>query len=149
MESVPEDIDFEKVKDNIGKLFKCRRANDIHIWQTDSNSRFLSAHLEIENVENGERNKLLSEIQKKLLTDFKINHTTIQMVSATEAEKIEAELRTLQLKKLTVNHYVLSYSTFCRLADLFSFRYRSKNACWQARSIFSFLTRSKYSCFCL
>lgn len=89
MESVPTDIDFEKVKILLEEFSKVKKANDIHIWQTDSNSRFLSAHLEIENVENGERNGLLSEIQKTLLKDFKINHTTIQMVSATEAEKLK------------------------------------------------------------
>lgn len=89
MESVPADIDFEKVKKELEEFPKVKQANDIHIWQTDSNSRFLSAHLEIENVENGERNSLLSEIQKKLLADFNINHTTIQMVSASEAEKLK------------------------------------------------------------
>ena len=89
MESVPTDIDFEKVKIALEKFPKVKQANDIHIWQTDSNSRFLSAHLEIENVENGERNSLLSEIQKRLLADFNINHTTIQMVSATDTEKLK------------------------------------------------------------
>ena len=89
MESVPEDIDFEKVKAKLLSLPGVKEINDLHIWQTDSNSRFLSAHVEIENVENGERNELLSEIQKRLLSDFNIRHTTIQMISATEAEKLK------------------------------------------------------------
>lgn len=89
MESVPTDIDFEKVKESLEKFPKVKQVNDIHIWQTDSNSRFLSAHLEIENVENGERNDLLIQIKNKLLKDFNINHATIQMVSASEAEKLK------------------------------------------------------------
>ncbi len=89
MESVPQDIDFEKVKESIKNFPKVKQANDIHIWQTDSNTRFLSAHLEIENVENGERNELLCQIQERLSKEFNINHTTIQMVSATEAEKLK------------------------------------------------------------
>lgn len=89
MESVPEDIDFESVKIALEDFAKVKAANDIHIWQTDSNSRFLSVHLEIENMKNGERNSLLSEIQNKLFKDFNINHTTIQMVSATEAERLK------------------------------------------------------------
>ena len=89
MESVPDDIDFEKVKNELEKFPKVKQAKDIHIWQTDSNSRFLSAHLEIEDMQNGERNNLLCRIQGKLLQDFNINHTTIQMVSATEAEKLK------------------------------------------------------------
>lgn len=89
MEGVPDDIDFEEVKKNLEKFSNVKQAKDIHIWQTDSNSRFLSVHLEIENVENGKRNELLCQIQGKLLQDFNINHTTIQMVSATEAEKLK------------------------------------------------------------
>jgi cobalt-zinc-cadmium efflux system protein len=89
MESVPEDIDFEEVKKALMELSNVKQANDIHIWQTDSNSRFLSAHLEIEDVENVQRNDLLYQIQSKLLKNFNINHTTIQMVSATEAEKLK------------------------------------------------------------
>jgi cobalt-zinc-cadmium efflux system protein len=89
MESVPTDIDFEKVRTALEKFSKVKAANDIHIWQTDSNSRFLSAHLEIENMENGERNDLLIQIRNKILKDFNISHTTIQMVSATEAERLK------------------------------------------------------------
>lgn len=89
MEGVPDDIDFEKVRRVLEEYPKVKKANDIHIWQTDSNSRFLSVHLEVENLENEGRNDLLSEIQKKMLTDFNINHTTIQMISATEDEKLK------------------------------------------------------------
>ena len=94
MESVPRDIDFEKVKEALENFPNVKSANDIHIWQTDSSSRFLSAHVEIENVENGKRNELLYEMQEKLLRKFNIHHTTIQMVSTTGAEK----------QKLICNH---------------------------------------------
>jgi len=89
MESVPEDIDFEEVKKSLKSLTGVMGVNDLHIWQTDSNSRFLSAHLEIENVENGERNELLYQIRETLNDKFRINHSTIQMMSATEAEKLK------------------------------------------------------------
>ena len=95
MEGVPDDIDFEKVKELLEAFPKVKQANDIHIWQTGSNTRFLSVHLEVENVENEERNDLLCQIQEKLLKEFNINHTTIQMVSATEVEKL----------KLNCNHW--------------------------------------------
>jgi len=81
MESVPTDIDFEAVKVGLEAMPNVIRACDIHIWQTDSNSKFLSAHLEIEDVKNGDRNRLLGEIQNFLLQNFKIAHTTIQLVA--------------------------------------------------------------------
>lgn len=89
MESVPEGIDFEEVKNALKSLNGVMGVNDLHIWQTDSNSRFLSTHLEIENVENGQRNELLIKIQELLGNKFQINHTTIQMMSATEKEKLK------------------------------------------------------------
>jgi cobalt-zinc-cadmium efflux system protein len=81
MESVPTDIDFEKVKAKLEQLPKVIKAHDIHIWQTDSSSRFLSAHLETEDIKNGDRNQLLCDIQDLLQKDFKISHTTIQLVA--------------------------------------------------------------------
>ncbi len=89
MESVPSDIDFEEVKGALKVITGVMGVHDLHIWQTDSHSRFLSAHLEIENVENGERNELLYQIQEMLIHKFKINHVTIQMLSVTEAEKLK------------------------------------------------------------
>ena len=89
MESVPSDIDFEEVKNVLNALVGVIGVNDLHIWQTDSNSRFLSTHLEIENVENGERNELLFRIQELLDSKFRINHFTIQMLSVTETEKLK------------------------------------------------------------
>lgn len=88
LESVPEDIDFDEVKNSLMSLAGVIGVNDLHIWQTDSNSRFLSAHLEIENVENGERNELLYRLREILESKFRISHSTIQMMSATEAGKL-------------------------------------------------------------
>ncbi|MFA7319259.1 MAG: cation diffusion facilitator family transporter [Parcubacteria group bacterium] len=89
MESVPEDVDFEEVKAKLLSLSGVKKINDLHIWQTDSHTRFLSAHLEIDDMENERRTDLIVEVQKKMMEDFKINHTTVQMVSVTEAEKLK------------------------------------------------------------
>lgn len=89
MESIPEDVDFQEVKNTLINFGEVKNANDMHIWQTDSNSRFLSVHLEIENLDNEKRNELLCSIQKKLDEEFKINHSTIQMISASEQEKLK------------------------------------------------------------
>ncbi|EKD58835.1 MAG: hypothetical protein ACD_56C00041G0005 [uncultured bacterium] len=89
MESVPEDIDFEEVKNNLKSLAGVIEVNDLHIWQTDSESKFLSTHLEIENVENGQRNELIYGIQVLLRDKFKIDHSTIQLMSVTEKEKLK------------------------------------------------------------
>ncbi|MDZ7611227.1 MAG: cation diffusion facilitator family transporter [Candidatus Moranbacteria bacterium] len=89
MESTPDDIDFEEVKNTLKSFEGVKNAKDIHIWQTDSNSRFLSAHLEIDNLENEKRNQLLCLIQQDLNEKFNISHPTIQMISADEQEKLK------------------------------------------------------------
>lgn len=84
MESVPSDIDFDEVKTNLTKFNGVTGVDDLHIWQTDSNTRLLSVHLVISNLDNQERNDLLCKIQKSLNDNFKINHATIQMVLSEE-----------------------------------------------------------------
>jgi cobalt-zinc-cadmium efflux system protein len=81
MEGVPDGIDFDEVREVLETFPGVKRANDIHIWQTDSNSVFLSCCLEIKNISNRRRNTLLCAIQKKLEEKFHITHTTIQMVA--------------------------------------------------------------------
>ena len=86
MESVPDDIDFNAVKNILSSLDIVRSVDDLHIWQTDSNTRLLSVHLIIDDVDNQQRSDLLCNIQKLLNERFKINHSTIQMIL--EKEKI-------------------------------------------------------------
>jgi len=87
MDSVPADIDFAKVKTALLEMSGIKVVNDLHIWQTGSENRFLSVHVEIENMENEKRTDLIAKIQQNMLANFKIGHTTIQMISVTEDEK--------------------------------------------------------------
>ena len=87
MDSVPADIDFAKVKTALLEMSGIKVVNDLHIWQTGSENRFLSVHVEIENMENEKRTDLIAKIQQNMLANFKIGHTTVQMISVTEDEK--------------------------------------------------------------
>lgn len=89
MESVPVGVDFSEVKTSLEKLPAVIRVSDLHIWQTDSNSRLLSAHIKTEDVKNGDRNKLLKSIQDLLLSKFEISHTTIQLVANSGKDEID------------------------------------------------------------
>jgi len=89
MDSVPADIDFAKVKTVLLEMSGIKAVNDLHIWQTGSENRFLSVHIEIENMENEKRNELIAKIQQSMLANFKISHTTIQMISVTEEQKLK------------------------------------------------------------
>lgn len=80
MESVPDDLDMEVIKNFLQKTPGVESVHDLHIWQTDSNSRFLSVHIVTKNLNNTERAQLLNLLQKNIEKEFKISHTTIQML---------------------------------------------------------------------
>jgi cobalt-zinc-cadmium efflux system protein len=91
LDSVPNDIDFEEVKNTLANLKGIIRINDLHIWQTGSNDRFLSAHLIIEEMNQIDRTKLLAKVMELLKGKYDIHHPTLQMVSEQEINEIGLE----------------------------------------------------------
>lgn len=85
MDSVPKDIDFAEVKSRLLAISGVIEVNDLHIWQTSSENKLLSAHLTIAELEAKERIKLIIEMQDLLEKKYRINHVTLQIVSAKEA----------------------------------------------------------------
>ena len=79
MESVPGDLDAEVIKNFLQKTPGIESVHDLHIWQTDSNSRFLSVHIMTKNLDNTKRAQLLNLLQENFEKEFKIRHTTIQI----------------------------------------------------------------------
>jgi cobalt-zinc-cadmium efflux system protein len=91
LDSVPEDLDFEEIKNAISAFTGIESVEDLHIWQTGSNDRFLSAHLIIKEITYHERIKILASIRNLLKQKYSIHHPTIQMVSAREIKEIGLE----------------------------------------------------------
>lgn len=85
MEAVPEDIDADLVRKEILALDNVTKISDLHIWQSDSKNRLLSAHVETEELNSSERFRVLNSIQELLCTKFEITHSTIQLVSKSDA----------------------------------------------------------------
>jgi len=77
MQGVPEGIDFDKVKDKIKKIKNVKTVHDLHLWAIDSNEIRLSCHVCVEKVKNSD--DIINDINKLLLKDFNISHTTIQL----------------------------------------------------------------------
>lgn len=91
MDSVPEDIDFAEVKKELLKLDGVSDVSDLHIWQINSESRLLSAHIIINELSEKERTELLVYIQNLLKEKYDIAHPTLQMVSKKEAELLNLD----------------------------------------------------------
>ena len=91
LDSVPFDIDFAEVQKTLTEISGIKSVYDLHIWQTGSDNKYLSAHLKIAELSGGERGVLLSKIQVLLQEKFQIKHSTLQMVSENESKNIEIE----------------------------------------------------------
>lgn len=82
LDSVPDDLDFNQIKSEILKNNNIKEVADLHIWQTDSHTKMLSAHLRISSDCNA---LTILETVKILLHDkFDIEHTTLQIVAFDE-----------------------------------------------------------------
>jgi cobalt-zinc-cadmium efflux system protein len=78
MDSVPGDIDFDMVRDDLLQLEGVREVNDLHIWQTGAGNRLLTVHLKTDDLAETKRIELVHKIQKLAIDKYRIHHTTIQ-----------------------------------------------------------------------
>lgn len=81
LDSVPKDLDFDEVKDSLLAIAGVSAITDLHIWQTGSDNRFLSAHVITEELDNVERALALAAMTSLLQKMYDIHHATIQLVS--------------------------------------------------------------------
>jgi cobalt-zinc-cadmium efflux system protein len=88
LDSVPKDVDFNAVKTTLLAMPGVLAVNDLHIWQTGSENRFLSAHLVVKEADMAARSKILAKIIKSMKEKFDIHHSTLQMVSEQEMKEI-------------------------------------------------------------
>lgn len=85
LDSVPVDLDLTTVRARMLSVAGVVSINDLHIWQAGSASRFLSAHVQIDDRDVAARMEVLAKLQSLLKNESRITHTTLQMVSAKEA----------------------------------------------------------------
>jgi len=88
LDSVPKDVDFNAVKTTLLAMPGVLAVNDLHIWQTGSENRFLSAHLVVKEADMAARSKILAKTIKSMKEKFDIHHSTLQMVSEQEMKEI-------------------------------------------------------------
>ena len=91
LDSVPKDLDFEEIKSELLKISGVLEINDLHIWQTGSQDRYLSVHIMVVETKQTQRVKILVGVIKLLREKYDIHHPTIQIVS-------EQEIKTLGLE---------------------------------------------------
>lgn len=79
LDAVPSDVDFNAVKGDLLSVPGVAAVNDLHIWQTGTGQKLLSAHL-LSNEEFPDHEQIIRAAQEILHETYGINHTTIQLL---------------------------------------------------------------------
>ena len=78
MEGVPRGMSVAQVAERIRGIEGVSEVHHLNIWSVCSHIFALSAHVEIQSENEGEREGLLHRIEHELAHEFHITHTTIQ-----------------------------------------------------------------------
>jgi len=85
LDSVPSDIDFTQVRNDLLAIDAVEEVKDLHIWQTCTDQKLLSAHLRT--AEEALDNEIIiRKAQEILMHKYGINHTTLQILSSSAGE---------------------------------------------------------------
>lgn len=87
LDSTPHDINFSEVKNSLLDSNNIVSVKDLHIWQADSQTKLMSAHVIVKNDVN--KIKILKDLKKILYDKFEISHTTLQIFSESESNIVE------------------------------------------------------------
>jgi cobalt-zinc-cadmium efflux system protein len=79
LEAVPKEVDLHEVQRTLRTLPGVKDTHHVHLWTISSGIYALSAHVLVDNLMMSETAKIIEEINRLLLNQFKISHTTIQL----------------------------------------------------------------------
>ncbi|HPB70815.1 MAG TPA: cation diffusion facilitator family transporter [Syntrophales bacterium] len=81
LDSVPPGIDFAEVRNDLLAIPEVSEVNDLHIWQTGTDQKLLSAHL-VSAEDSPDHEAIIRTAHKILMRKYDIRHTTLQILPA-------------------------------------------------------------------
>ena len=81
MEGAPRDIGVDDVGQVLAAHPRVIGIHDLHVWSLSRSLRFLSVHVEVEDLPVSETQLIRHELSLKLLENFRISHATFQFES--------------------------------------------------------------------
>jgi len=80
MQSTPTGLDLKLIQQEILKIDGVKDIHHLHVWQINENDVHLEAHINsTKDIRISESCNLMHNIEKLLLTEFHINHVTLQL----------------------------------------------------------------------
>ncbi|HDS09196.1 MAG TPA: cation transporter [Firmicutes bacterium] len=78
LQGIPKEVRISSLNERITQVEGVNGIHDTHVWAISSKMNVFTAHIVIDNISVSETEKLLRDINKILLDEFNIFHTTIQ-----------------------------------------------------------------------
>ena len=85
LDAVPPGIDYLQVKNDLLAIPSVTDVKDLHIWETGSEQKLLSAHLKAEE-DSPDNETIIRAIQEMLMHKHGISHTTLQILPRAAGE---------------------------------------------------------------
>jgi cobalt-zinc-cadmium efflux system protein len=82
LEGTPRGMSLGEVGDAIRRIDGVKDVHDLHVWSIGSETHALSCHIAIDDIPPSASERILRDVKDRLLTDFRIDHTTIQFEHA-------------------------------------------------------------------
>lgn len=79
LEAVPQEVSVPDVEKRLLQEPEIMKVLDLHIWGLSNEHYSLSAHLQVGNITLEETSEILTRLERILLEEFTIAHTTIQL----------------------------------------------------------------------
>ena len=87
MQFTPENIDINKIVEEIISIYEVKNIHHIHIWQLNEHDIMFEAHIDFENdIQISEYELILKKI-KSILSLHRINHITLQPEFSSDCDK--------------------------------------------------------------
>jgi len=78
LEGVPRGVNVDEVASDMANVEGVESVHKLHIWSICSNISAISAHIDANSDESGERQRIMKELNTLLLEKYHISHTTLQ-----------------------------------------------------------------------
>jgi cobalt-zinc-cadmium efflux system protein len=78
LEATPRGMKLEKIETAIRSVEGVNDVHDLHVWSIGSETHALSCHISIADIPPSVSERILRDVKRTLLRDFRIDHTTIQ-----------------------------------------------------------------------
>lgn len=77
LEGTPTDVNLATLREAIGNVNGVAEIHDLHVWSLTSGVNAMSVHTVL--ADHGLHDEVLAAVQKKVTSEFKIAHATVQV----------------------------------------------------------------------